>query len=317
MSPTSEHQQPRIGDRLDGLLFFPVTPCDEHERLNLDAFRTHIRDGLAGGCAAVFACCGTGEFFSLNQDDYAACIAAAVEEAAGRVPVVAGVGYGTALALQFVAAAEQSGADALLVLPPYLVQPDQDGLRRHYQAIAANTRLPVILYQRDNSVFDPETVAALARHPRIVGLKDGHGDLDRLQRTISTVRCGPGDDALIYFNGMPTAELVAPAYRALGVANYSSAVFCFAPRIAMTFFTALRSDDGATVDRLIDEFYRPFVELRSQGAGYAVSLVKAGVRLTGLDVGPVRSPLAEPAPEHVKQLALLIEQGMAAVDDSA
>jgi 5-dehydro-4-deoxyglucarate dehydratase len=301
-----------LADRLDGLLFFPVTPCDDRERLNLDAFRQHVRDGIGAGCGAVFACCGTGEFPSLDLDEYAACVAAAVEESAGRVPVVAGTGYGTALASRFSAAAETAGADGLLALPPYLVQAGQEGLRRHFEALAGATELPVILYQRDNAIFEPETVAALARHPGIVGFKDGHGDLDLLQRIISAVRSTKGD--LLFFNGMPTAEMTALAYRGLGVTRYSSAAFCFVPTVAMAFHRALLARDDATVDRLIDEFYRPLVELRRQGPGYAVSLVKAGVRLRGLDAGSPRAPLGEPAPEHVKRLAELIEHALAVIE---
>ncbi|MEU8267107.1 5-dehydro-4-deoxyglucarate dehydratase [Sphaerisporangium sp. NPDC049002] len=299
-------------DRLDGLLFFPVTPCDDRERLNLDAFRLHVREGVAAGCGAVFACCGTGEFPSLSLDDYAACVAAAVEESAGRVPVVAGTGYGTALASRFSAAAEAAGADGLLALPPYLIQADQEGLRRHYEALADASGLPVILYQRDNAIFEPDTVVALARHPRIVGFKDGYGDLDLLQRTISAVRSASGE--LLYFNGLPTAEMSALAYRGLGITRYSSAVFCFVPTVALAFHRALVGGDDATVDLLIDEFYRPLVELRRQGSGYAVSLVKAGVRLRGLDVGPPRVPLAEPAPEHVKRLAELVERALEVIE---
>jgi 5-dehydro-4-deoxyglucarate dehydratase len=95
---------------------------------------------------------------------------------------------------------------------------------------------------------------------------------------------------------------------------YSSAVFCFAPEIALAFHQALNAGDDAgdaVVNQLLDGFYRPFVDLRAQGRGYAVSLVKAGVRLRGLDVGEVRPPLHEPAEEHVKQLAQLIERGYA------
>jgi 5-dehydro-4-deoxyglucarate dehydratase len=88
-------------------------------------------------------------------------------------------------------------------------------------------------------------------------------------------------------------------------------VFCFAPDIALAFHTALRTGDDATANRLLDGFYRPLVELRNEGRGYAVSLVKAGVRLTGLDVGEVRPPLHEPTDEHLKRLAGIIERGRA------
>jgi 5-dehydro-4-deoxyglucarate dehydratase len=227
------------------------------------------------------------------------------------VPVVAGAGYGTALAIQYAKLAEEAGADGLLAMPPYLVFADQEGLLGHYTALAAATSLETIVYQRDNAVFTPETVVALARTPGIIGLKDGYGDLDLMQRIVSAVRTElPGQDFL-YFNGLPTAELTGPAYRGIGVTLYSSAVFCFAPDIALAFHTALEAGDTGTVNRLLDGFFRPLVELRQQGRGYAVSLVKAGVRLRGLEVGEVRPPLSEPLPAHVKELAELIERGRA------
>lgn len=142
------------------------------------------------------------------------------------------------------------------------------------------------------------------------------GDLDLLQRIISTVRTESPDEDFLYFNGLPTAELTGPAYLGLGVRLYSSAVFAFAPEIALAFHRALTRGDDHTVQRLTDGFYRPLVELRNQGRGYAVSLVKAGVRLRGLAVGEVRPPLSEPAPAHVEELAGLIERGLALVADA-
>ncbi|MEU9120764.1 5-dehydro-4-deoxyglucarate dehydratase [Streptomyces sp. NPDC048506] len=311
--PAPAGWSPQLADRLDGLLFFPVTAYAPDGALDLAAFRAHVRAGVDAGAAAVFACCGTGEFHALAPREFADCVAAAVEEAGGRVPVVAGTGYGTALAVHFARLAREAGADGLLAMPPYLVVADQEGLLRHYAELAAASALPVIVYQRDNAVFTPATVAALARTPGIIGLKDGLGDLDLLQRIISAVRTDAPDADFLYFNGLPTAELTGPAYLGMGVRLYSSAVFAFAPEIALAFHHALTASDRATVDRLLDGFYRPLVELRNRGRGYAVSLVKAGVRLRGLDVGEVRPPLAEPAPAHLEELAELIDHGLALV----
>lgn len=307
-----------LAARLDipsGPLFFPVTAYGPDGSVDLDTYRTHVRRGVEAGAAAVFACCGTGEFHALTPEEFEVCVRAAVEAADGRVPVVAGAGYGTALAVRYARLAEAAGADGLLAMPPYLVVAGQEGLLRHYREVAAATALPVIVYQRDNAVFTPETVVGLARTDGIIGLKDGLGDLDLMQRIISAVRTeAPGD--FLYFNGLPTAEQTQLAYRALGVTLYSSAVFCFAPEIALAFHQALRTGDDATVERLLDGFYRPFVDLRAQGRGYAVALVKAGVRLRGLDVGEVRPPLHEPAGDHVKQLADVIERGYALLEEA-
>ncbi|MER7496847.1 5-dehydro-4-deoxyglucarate dehydratase [Streptomyces pharetrae] len=298
-----------------GPLFFPVTAYGPDGTVDIEVFRAHVRRGVEAGAAAVFACCGTGEFHALTPEEFQRCVRAAVEETAGRVPVVAGAGYGTALAARYARLAEEAGADGLLAMPPYLVVAGQDGLLRHYREIAAATALPVVVYQRDNAVFTPETVVALARTDGIVGLKDGLGDLDLMQRIISAVRTEVPDDFL-YFNGLPTAEQTQLAYRGIGVTLYSSAVFCFVPELALAFHQALRTGDDTTAHRLLDGFYRPFVELRAQGRGYAVALVKAGVRLSGLDVGEVRPPLHEPSEDHVKQLAQLIERGHALLEET-
>ncbi|KOT36791.1 5-dehydro-4-deoxyglucarate dehydratase [Streptomyces caelestis] len=306
-----------LADRLgapSGPLFFPVTAYGPDGAVDLDTYRLHVRRGVEAGAAAVFACCGTGEFHALTPEEFELCVSAAVEAAGGRVPVVAGTGYGTALAVRYARLAERAGADGLLAMPPYLVRAAQEGLLRHYRQVAAATSLPVVVYQRDNAVLTPQSVVELARTEGVVGLKDGLGDLDLMQRTVSAVRAeGPG--GFLYFNGLPTAELTQPAYGGIGITLYSSAVFCFAPEIALACHTAFRTGDTATAHRLIDGFYRPFVELRDRGSGYAVSLVKAGVRLRGLDVGEVRPPLHEPAGDHVEQLARLIERGHALLEE--
>jgi 5-dehydro-4-deoxyglucarate dehydratase len=293
----------------DGLLFFPVTAFDPSGVLNLKAYRRHVRERLAAGPAAIFAACGTGEFFSLDLDEFTAVVDVAVQEAAGRVPVIAGVGYGGPLAARFASAAAQAGADGLLAMPPYLVVGSQDGLRAHYRTLADRSDLDIIIYQRDNAIFTPATVVDLAAHPRIIGFKDGHGDLDLMRRIVGAVRVSGAE--LLFFNGMPTAEMTAQAYGAVGVPLYSSAVFCFAPDLAMAFWHAFHDGDAETADRLLDGFWRPYVELRQKGAGYAVSLVKAGVVLEGTDVGPARSPLSAPTAEHIDELAKLIATGRA------
>ena len=123
-------------------------------------------------------------------------------------------GYGTALAVRYARLAEEAGADGLLAMPPYLVVAGQEGLLRHYRELAAATSLPVIVYQRDNAVFTPETVVELARTEGIIGLKDGArrpgpDAADRQRRARRSPR--PGD--FLYFNGLPTAELTSLAYR--------------------------------------------------------------------------------------------------------
>lgn len=167
---TSAPLAARLG-RVAGPLFFPVTAYGPDGAVDLDAFRAHVRTGIDAGAAAVFACCGTGEFHALTPQEFCGVVAAAVEETAGEVPVVAGAGYGTALAIQYAKLAEEVGADGLLAMPPYLVVADQEGLLSHYAALAAATSLETIVYQRDNAVFTPATVVALAGTPGVIGLR--------------------------------------------------------------------------------------------------------------------------------------------------
>jgi 5-dehydro-4-deoxyglucarate dehydratase len=288
-----------------GVLSFPLTSFRQDGTLDLDGYRTYLADQMAAAPGAMLPACGTGEFGALDEDEYRAVVTAAVEVAGGRVPVVAGIGYGWAQALRFARLAEGAGADAALVLPHYLVNAPQDGLVEQLRRIAGGTRLPLIAYQRDNVSFTVDGLRRIAEIPTVIGLKDGHSDLDRLQRLTLAAPAG-----FLFFNGAATAEIQARAYAAVGVPAYSSAVHAFAPEIANAFFAALRDGDEAGVERLLRGFYVPLVELRDRVPGYAVSLVKAAARLRGRPVGPVRAPLTDPGPGDLADLEKLLATGL-------
>ncbi|MFJ9723006.1 5-dehydro-4-deoxyglucarate dehydratase [Streptomyces sp. NPDC101209] len=288
-----------------GVLSFPLTSFHDDGSLDPDGFRAHVAAQLATAPGAVFPACGTGEFFSLDEDEYRQVVTAAVEEAGGRTPVVAGVGYGWAQAARFARIAEEAGADALLVLPHYLVDAPQDGLVAQLERLAARTRLPLVAYQRGQVAYTPAALRRIADIPNVIGLKDGHSDLDRLQRLTLAA-----PEGFLFFNGAATAEIQARAYATVGVPAYSSAVHAFAPEIANAFFTALRAGDDKGVERLLRDFYVPFVELRDRVPGYAVSLVKAAARLRGRPVGPVRAPLTDPSPADLADLKTLLASGL-------
>ena len=288
-----------------GVLSFPLTSFHDDGTLDPDGFRAHVAAQIATGPGAVFPACGTGEFFSLDEDEYRQVVTVAVEEAGGRVPVVAGVGYGWAQAARFARIAEEAGADALLVLPHYLVAAPQDGLVAQLEQLAARTPLPLIAYQRGQVSFGVAAFRRITAIPGVIGLKDGHSDLDRLQRL---TLAAPED--FLFFNGAATAEIQARAYAAVGVPAYSSAVHAFAPEIADAFFTALSDGDDGTVEKLLRDFYVPLVELRDRVPGYAVSLVKAAARLRGRPVGPVRAPLTDPTDADLAELRQLLTTGL-------
>src|SRR5690625_1530214 len=157
------------------VLAFPLTPFDTAGDFAPDAFSAYLDYQLANGPGALFVACGTGEFSSLGTDDYEAVVRTAVQRVGGRLPVIAGAGYGARLAADFARAAERAGADGVLLLPPYLLSGPQAGLVEHTRAVAAATRLPVIAYQRNQVAYTPDSLAELAAVPNLIGLKDGHG----------------------------------------------------------------------------------------------------------------------------------------------
>ncbi|MEX2534783.1 MAG: 5-dehydro-4-deoxyglucarate dehydratase [Trueperaceae bacterium] len=291
-----------------GPLAFPVTPFHEDGSLDEEGFERHLSWMLEYDPPALFVACGTGEFASLDEAEVACLVRVTSRLVGATIPIFAGVGLGLPIACRIARAAQEAGAHGLLVLPPYLVTAEQDGLIDYYRQLAEATPLALILYQRDNAVFEPATVARLADLPTVVGFKDGLGDIERMQRIVSAL-----GERLVYFNGMPTAETFQPAYSALGVHRYSSAVFNFVPEVAWAFHSALVKGDGGTVARLLSEFFVPLSNLRRQVKGYAVSLVKAGVAIRRGPVGPVRAPLVNVRSEHLKELEGIIDRGLAAV----
>ncbi|KRD60992.1 5-dehydro-4-deoxyglucarate dehydratase [Ensifer sp. Root278] len=259
-----------------GLLSFPVTHFDKDGRFAPESYKAHV-EWLAGYKAPVlFAAGGTGEFFSLKPDEIPGIVAAA-KEVAGETAIVSGCGYGTEMAVDIARSVERVGADGILLLPHYLIDAPQEGLYAHVKKICQSVGIGVMVYNRDNSVLQADTLARL---------KMG--------------------DRLMYLGGMPTAELFAEAYLGAGFTTYSSAVFNFVPGLANEFYAALRSGDRATCERILNDFFYPFMAIRNRAKGYAVSAVKAGVRLQGFDAGPVRSPLKDLTGAEVEMLDALI-----------
>jgi 5-dehydro-4-deoxyglucarate dehydratase len=301
--------------RLDGLLAFPLTPFTADDDVDLPAFGVHLEALLAHDPAAVFVACGTGEFSSLSVPEWQGVVRTAKSVVDGRVPVFAGVGGGPKVAREGVAMAGAAGCDGVLLMPPYLVSAPPAGVLRHIAYVTDRAPLPVVVYQRDNARLDPTTVVGLLDLPSVIGLKDGVGDVDTMLREVTAVRTSghPRADTFNFLNGLPTAELSVQAYEAIGVASYSSAVLDFMPELATAFFRAVRARDEVTVQRLLAAFFLPFAALRAQVPGYAVSLIKAGSRIAGLDLGGVRPPLIDPTPEHVARLAEIMAAGRAAL----
>ena len=285
-----------------GLLSFPVTYFTPSGNFDPEPYRSSIGRAVEPGPAALFAAGGTGEFFSITPREFPEIIRTAVEGAGGAVPILAGCGYGTRIAIEMAQAAEAAGAAGLLLLPHYLMVVEQEGLYAHVKAVCDSVKIGVIVYNRDNSVLSPDTLARLVEAcPNLIGFKDGYGDIEMVWKITTLI-----GDRLAYVGGMPTAEVFAAPYYAAGVTTYSSAVYNFIPKAALAFYAALRAGDRDSTEAMLRRFFYPYLAIRNRGKGYAVSIVKAGMRVMGQDPGPVRAPLTDLSAEEPRMLEKLL-----------
>lgn len=294
---------------LDGVLFFPVTPFAADGTVDVAALTAHIEAGVAAGPGGVFAACGTGEFHALSPTEYRVVVETTVKAVAARVPVFAGAGGALPIAKELVTIASEAGAEGILLLPPYLVGSPADGLVDYVRQVSDVSELPVIVYHRANGQFTETSALAAARLPKVIGFKDGVGNLDLTSRIVRTIRDGIGDKEFQFFNGLPTAEVSQRAFRSIGVALYSSATFAFAPDVALAYYSALEEGDTKLIEALDREFFHPLVRLRDTTPGYAVALVKAGVTFSGIDAGSVRAPLTDATDADKFELEQIIAAG--------
>lgn len=288
----------------EGLLSFPITDFDEQGDFRPKSYIERLEWLAPYGATALFAAGGTGELFSLEAKEYSDIIRTAVQTCKGKVPILAGAGGPTRTAIAFAQEAERQGAHGILLLPHYLTEASQEGIEAHVEQVCKSIKIGVIVYNRANSKLSAESLLRLAdKCPNLIGFKDGVGEIEpmvKIRRLLG--------DRFSYLGGLPTAEVYAAAYKALGVPVYSSAVFNFIPKTAMEFYRAVAANDYATTDRLIDQFFLPYLEIRNRRAGYAVSIVKAGAKLVGHDGGPVRAPLTDLNEEEVAMLDALIKK---------
>jgi 5-dehydro-4-deoxyglucarate dehydratase len=276
-----------------GLLSFPVTHFDDEGRFAAESYKEHVAWLASYKAPVLFAAGGTGEFFSLKPSEIPGIVTAA-KEVAGDTAIVSGCGYGTDVAINIARSVEKAGADG--------IHAPQEGLYAHVKKVCQSVGFGVMVYNRDNSVLQADTLARLCDEcPNLIGFKDGTGDIGLVRQI--TAKIG---DRLMYLGGMPTAELFAEAYLGAGFTTYSSAVFNFVPGLANEFYTALRAGDRATCERILKDFFYPFMAIRNRAKGYAVSAVKAGVRIQGFKAGPVRSPLTDLSSEEVGMMEALI-----------
>ncbi len=252
-------------------------------------------------CALV-AAGGTGELYSLTPDEIEAVVHTTVQAVNGRMPVVAGTGFNTALGADIARRAERARADFLLILPPYYVLSPEQGLFAYYKTIAEATPLPVMIYSRDWAVFTPEMVARLCDVvPSLAAWKDGQGDIRRLQRIMNF-----NGDRLAWFGGL--GDDCAVGYFSIGVQAYTSSISNISPQLSLAIADAGLRRDFVRLNELMRRYVHPLYALRERARGYEVAAMKAAMEILGKPAGPVRPPLQNCKPQDLADLETLMER---------
>jgi 5-dehydro-4-deoxyglucarate dehydratase len=296
-----------LGPRLRGVLAFPITPYGADGGVDLDAVRANAAWLSASGVHALVAPSGTGELYSLTPDECGAVVEVIVEATAGRIPVIAGVGFGSRQGALLARRAERAGADGILVLPPYYAHPDPDGLFAYYRDIAAATRLGVAIYARDGVLLTPQQLERMAREiDNLVAFKDGRGDVRLFQRLREHVTERLGADRMVWIAGAGD-DMVGP-YFAAGAEGYTSSLACYWPEASLELLRLAKTGDFAELARFHERAVRPFYELRQRRRGFEVAVMKAAMELLGHPAGPVRPPLGELSADERAELRVIIER---------
>jgi len=229
-----------------------VTPFDEDGTFIEKSYRELVEWQIAEGSSALVPCGTTGEAATMTKDEHFHVVRVCVEQAKGRVPVLAGAGSNdTRVAIANIEAAKQAGADAALMVPPYYNRPNQEGIFRHFEAVVAACDLPIVLYNvpgRTVTDIAVETIGRLAKaFPTIIGIKDATGAIAR----VSAQRAAAGAD----FCQLSGNDDMALAFNAMGGRGCVSVTANVAPRLCAEFQAACQSGDYASALELQDKLF--------------------------------------------------------------
>ena len=270
-----------------GAIGFPVTPFHPDYSLDLKGFAKNLEIVLEKPFTSFVAAGGTGELYSLARDEYLSVVRSAVETANGKMPVIAGVGYGSHIAQIMAAESEKLGASAILILPPYYQNACFDGLLAYLKGISQATSLPLILYTRDWFRLSVEEAQRVADEvPTLWGWKDGQGELSSLQR----IRAKLGD-RFTWIGGVGDDHV--SGYYGIGLRRFTSSISCVAPKLSIALHKAGAACEESELAELTDRFVLPLYNLRTRRKGYEVSAMKALLELRGFAGGPSRPPLVD------------------------
>ncbi len=289
----------------EGIIPAVITPLDSGGRFNEKAMRKLIDYLIDGGSHGLFVVGAAGEFYGLTPEEKRLIFLVTMDQTRGRVPVYAGTnGITTRETIELTHIAEDCGVDAVSVLTPMFISPSQEQLLEHYRTIAANTSLPVILYNnppKTNIALSPSTVAKLADVPGIVGIKDSCGDLTVTAEYIRLTR-GKKFSVLM---GRDTLILGALCYGATGSIASCANV---APRICADIYNKFRSGDMAGA---LDAQFNLAPLRIAFNLGAFPAVIKESLEMLGIEAGPCMNPVGPlTADEHAKLRKVLVEMGL-------
>ena len=255
-----------------------VTPFDAHGDFIESAYRELIEWQIAEGSAALVPCGTTGEAATLTKEEQFAIVRICVDQAKGRVPVIAGAGSNdTRVAAANLAAAKEAGADAALMVPPYYNRPSQEGIYRHFAALAPQAGLPIVLYNvpgRSVTDIQPETlIRIVADFPEVfVAVKDASGVLQRVSQHRAALGAG--------FCQLSGNDDLALGFNAMGGVGCISVTANVAPRLCADFQSACAAGDYAKALELHDRLFALHVALFTDASPgpvkYAMTRVRPG-----------------------------------------
>jgi 4-hydroxy-tetrahydrodipicolinate synthase len=277
-----------------------VTPF-RGEALDEAALRAHVDWQIGEGSHALVACGTTGEASTLSRDEHYRVVEICVDEAAGRVPVIAGIGSNcTRTAIENLRAVADRGARGALAVVPYYNKPNQDGLYAHFAAIAAAHPLPIIVYNvpsRTVADISVETLGRVAKLPNVVGVKDATGNLARV--TAQRLACG-ADFAQLSGN-----DDMALGFNAMGGVGCISVTANVAPRLCADFQNACLAGDWPTALQLQDRLYPLHAALFSDASPGPTKYALSRLRDFSHDL---RLPMTPPSEASRRAVDAALEQ---------
>lgn len=271
---------------IKGIITAVVTPFDEDENINEDAFRTIIRYLIGQGVHGLFPVGSQGEFFALSKEERKRLMGVAVEEAGGKVFVMPNTGgIATRDCIELSQHAEKIGADAVSMMTPFFIKPSQGELYQHFKAVCSSVSIPVLAYnnpERSGGVMlNLDTIVRLSQElPNFAGIKDSSGDMTTLGEII---RRTPPDFKV--FVGRDSMIFAALMYGASGAVAASSNV---AAKLVLGIYDAVHNGEYEKAK----EFQRKLAPIRiAFSLGSFPVVMKEALNMIGLPAGKCRKPI--------------------------